>query len=223
MRPVLRGDAPPGAFTNYRQARDPLIERLGDYCSYCEVPLLTQVDVEHMRPKDSNPNLSLTWSNFLLACTYCNRAKSNTDVNMLDYFWPDRDNTFLAFIYPERLPPETNPALSSTQRTIADRTLVLTGLERMPGSSRDRRWGKRWEAWSKALHARNNLSRNNVTPQRESIMDTAISTGFWSIWMTVFADDADMRKRLIDAFPGTRSSGCFDEQDQPISRPGGQV
>lgn len=43
------------------------------------------------------------------------------------------------------------------------------------------------------------------------------------IWMTVFANDIDMRQRLIDAFPGTRGSGCFDRkahsQYAPQSRP----
>jgi predicted ATPase len=28
--------------------------------------------------------------------------------------------------------------------------------------------------------------------------------GAWSIWMTVFKDDAQVRQRLVQAFPGTR-------------------
>jgi len=36
--------------------------------------------------------------------------------------------------------------------------------------------------------------------------------------MTVFQGDTDMLNRLIDAFPGTRDSGCFDaDQASPIS------
>ena len=40
--------------------------------------------------------------------------------------------------------------------------------------------------------------------------------------MTVFAKDPDMRQRLIDAFPGT-SNDCFDDQCNPIPRPGGAL
>lgn len=37
-------------------------------------------------------------------------------------------------------------------------------------------------------------------------------------WMTVFADEPDMLNRLIDAFEGTRASGCFDPvTTRPVS------
>ena len=45
---------------------------------------------------------------------------------------------------------------------------------------------------------------------RREIAKFAKAEGFFSIWMTVFADDTDMRHLLIKAFPGTRDSGCFD-------------
>ncbi|MCW7555679.1 hypothetical protein NX722_24235 [Endozoicomonas gorgoniicola] len=44
----------------------------------------------------------------------------------------------------------------------------------------------------------------------------------WSIWMTVFADDADMLNRLIQALPGA-AQNCFDANGQPVTRPGGQL
>jgi hypothetical protein len=51
MRPVIRGAIPldkgqPLVFTDYKQARDPLTRRLGDYCSYCEMPCNEGPDVE---------------------------------------------------------------------------------------------------------------------------------------------------------------------------------
>ncbi|MFT3776257.1 MAG: hypothetical protein QM820_63745 [Minicystis sp.] len=43
--------------------------------------------------------------------------------------------------------------------------------------------------------------------------------------MTVFQGDADMRNRIIDAFAGTRASGCFDpattEPRSPAPNPDG--
>jgi hypothetical protein len=53
---------------------------------------------------------------------------------------------------------------------------------------------------------------------RSSVIRIAIATGFFSIWMTVFAADAGMRNRLIDAFEGTRGSRCFHEiTTEPVS------
>ena len=44
---------------------------------------------------------------------------------------------------------------------------------------------------------------------REQILETATGHAYWSIWMTVFEDDPDMRCRFIEAFPGTDKT-CFD-------------
>lgn len=38
----------------------------------------------------------------------------------------------------------------------------------------------------------------------ELIVDLALATGYWSVWMTVFAGHRDVRLRLRKAFPGTR-------------------
>lgn len=70
MRPVERGNAPTDhngiaiEFKEYGDARDPLIARLGDYCSYCEVALHSSVHVEHVRPKSKHGGLEKIWANF---------------------------------------------------------------------------------------------------------------------------------------------------------------
>ncbi|MFM7664504.1 MAG: hypothetical protein ACKO68_08245 [Bacteroidota bacterium] len=46
----------------------------------------------------------------------------------------------------------------------------------------------------------------------DAVVLLAQATGFFSVWMEVFRDDPSIRNRLIDAFPGTRDSGCFDPQ-----------
>ena len=203
MRPVLRGLPPvdstgnPIQFSDYKQARDPLIQRMGDFCSYCEMPLLDRADVEHIRPKCANPELRLLWDNFLLACTSCNSIKGASPINVLDYYWPDRDNTFRAFIYRQDLPPEVAPGLTNEQTVIAEKTLQLTGLERAPHSpnlpTRDRRWKKRLEAWGKAIQAQHHLMKNGDVSMRQSIVDVATSTGFWSVWMTVFQNGLPLK------------------------------
>lgn len=234
MRPVNRGEIPanntgnPLVFSHYGAARDPLIKRIGDYCSYCESPLLAP-DVEHIQPKSKIPAKEKTWDNFLLACTFCNSIKNDKtidDSNLPDYYWPDCDNTLRAFHYPQELAPLANTALNSAAQQIALNTLELTGLNREPGhpqlSKRDRRWLKRKEAWDKALKAKTHLEQQSTEQMREQILDTATSTGFWSVWMTVFQDYSDMRQCLINAFQGT-STDCFDGQTQVLPRPNGQL
>ena len=60
------------------------------------------------------------------------------------------------------------------------------------------------------------VTRSEVdgSPGSEAVRRLAVQVaqghGFFSIWMKVFGDDPDMRNRLVDAFEGTRDSGCFD-------------
>jgi hypothetical protein len=58
----------------YKQASVPLTSRLGDFCSYCEIPLPGLVEVEHMVPKSQYPTFSCEWSNFLMSCGPCNNT-----------------------------------------------------------------------------------------------------------------------------------------------------
>jgi uncharacterized protein (TIGR02646 family) len=106
MRPIIRGDIPkdentgePIKFNAYQDAKNYLIKNIGSYCSYCEQKINNALAVEHIKPKKHNRDLELSWHNFLLACINCNSIKSDTQINLTDYFWCDRDNTFLAFIY----------------------------------------------------------------------------------------------------------------------------
>lgn len=59
----------------YRRARRGLIGRLGAFCSYCELPVVTSLATEHVLPKASFPVYGAAWDNFLLACAACNSAK----------------------------------------------------------------------------------------------------------------------------------------------------
>jgi len=232
MRPVERGNCPQDnagnriPFAQYRDARDHLIDRIGDYCSYCEVCLHSSIHVEHVRPKKPQPALEREWTNFLLACEECNSIKGAMDVNLDDDYWPDRDNTARVFRYDCDQPPAVETGLTVGQQAAAKRTIELTGLDRVPGhphySRRDRRWKKRLDVWGVALHARKNLESHESPALRDAVLQTAIARGHWSVWMQVFHDDVDMRSRLIQWFQGTARS-CFDAETRPIPRPGGRV
>jgi HNH endonuclease len=218
----------PIAFKEYGDAKPHLVDRIGLYCSYCELPIPNQPAVEHILPKSQHPELQRTWCNFLLACAYCNSIKGARErLEVLDYFWPDRDNTMRALSYGEGGLVGVAAGLPPVHEGRARRTIDLTGLDRdpirEPRSSRgDPRSRRRREAWDLAVEERRDLEVADTARLRERIVKLALATGFWSVWMTVFAHDRDMRRRLIAAFPGT-ARACFDEEARPIARPAGAL
>jgi len=210
MRPITKGDTPTlnginVEIHNYGDARPYLIDRLGDFCSYCENQI-TNPAVEHIQPKSVAPGIATNWYNFLLACVNCNSIKGHTPLNLDNYYWPDIHNTYLLFEYhPLGVVTLKNNLHNSIDINIAQRTLELTGLERYDlTSSTDRRCVKRSEAYGKAenalrLYEINNRSVDNI----QTIIDTATSTGFWSVWITVFVNENDVMNALTNAFLNT--------------------
>lgn len=231
MRPVERGPWPTNPdgtqrrFSEYTMARGELIRRMGEYCSFCESLINASLAVEHVLPKYHHPARELDWTNFLLACVNCNSTKGDKNLVPTDYFWPDRDNTARAFAYSRdgRIGPA--PGLTEAQAQTAQRTLALTGLDKTPNqamAASDRRWMHRRDAWGRAQEARADLLQSDNELTRKLIVAQATALGFWSIWMTVFASDPDMRQRFITAFAGTPGP-CFDAQTQPVQRQGGAL
>ncbi len=230
MRPVNRGPVPtkpdgsPKRYTEYGNARKDLIQRLGEFCSYCEMELDTSLAVEHIQPKEHHPLLELEWHNFLLACTNCNSTKGQKNPVLTEIFWPHQDNTFDALMYGEEGVVKPAPHLSPAQKVIAAATISLTGLAKVTDqqTASDRRWQNRREAWSIAHESKQDLAECDSEAMRRQIIRTVKAKGYWSIWMAVFADDTDMRRRLIQALPGT-ATDCFNDQGQSLPRPGGQL
>lgn len=218
MRPVDKGDCPQKdavdvVFNAYKDARGALIERLGEYCSFCEMHLDAGLDVEHKLPKSvaRYKSLEKSWINFLLACVNCNSIKGHDDIDEDDLLWPDTHNTFYALQYGPDALVKPNPKLSTEERQKAERLIDLVGLNRAPNPKTlsDRRWLNRHEAWGKAMHARALLLKTDIPELRESIADNAQANGYFSIWMTVFKEDPDMLQRIIEKYPGT-ATVCFE-------------
>jgi hypothetical protein len=104
MRPVVRGPIPakatarganPKRVIDYSYYRPDLIANIGEYCSYCEVPLGVNLAVEHMLSKTQSINAE-DWNNLLLACTNCNSHKldkTKDEQSLTNYFWPSIANT----------------------------------------------------------------------------------------------------------------------------------
>lgn len=226
MRPVDKGESPYDSIDNYQKARPFLIGRLGELCSYCEMHLDSGLAVEHVQPKSLQPGKICNWSNLLLACGNCNSTKLDTDINdtnIHDYLWPDMDNTFLALKYSEGGIVGVNDALPPEIQEKAWRLIRLVGLDKTPdvsGDCSDRRWDNRREAWDIAKKEKQKLlflPKKYQATAREML--TLLIKDYFSVWMTVFADDADMKRRIINKFIGT-AKDCFDGGN-PV--PKGQV
>lgn len=221
MRPVSRGDAPPDAHT-YEDMRRPLRDRLGKYCSYCEYPLKHVPHAEHVVPKDLYPDWRDRWDNLLLSCTYCNGHKGHerpSPGSVDEYLWPSRDNTALAFDYANIFPNVADGLTGAVRNKAA----MLRGLVDL-GLTTDDRATERSNVFIVAQHF---FSRMSHTPDRElaeeAVIRLALATGFFSVWMEIFASLPSVRARLIEAFTGT-ARDCFDPDTcQPVPRPGGRM
>lgn len=232
MRPIRRNAAPQNRdYTDYTDAKPDLISRfskgefgglhVGSYCSYCERKIETSLAVEHIEPKDGpdgKPALKGRWDNFLLACVNCNSTKGRKKVDFTELFFPDRDNTFYAFIYQADGTIIPNPSLTQDQILIAEITLQLTGLEKPVRETLDAngktialdRSSQRIQAWGQAESALDDFSTDpQSTAIKNFVVKNMLNCGFFSIWMAVFKDHPEMRNRFIDAISGTRQSGCF--------------
>ncbi len=221
MRAVEKGTNAT-VFTHWNEARNPLVDKIGWYCSYCEMSVRQLIAVEHIVPRD-NGGAPLTWENFLLSCVYCNSQKSARNQSRNGYLWPDRDNTDLAFGYNK---VDATIALPGPVNAEAKATIDLMGLNRMPGSAhapteRDTRWIHRLDAWSQAEKCLS-IWQNHPQPHTaELIAKVAAGMGFYSVWTTVFAAEALALPIIKQAFIGT-----FAEQDangQRVIRAGGVV
>ena len=242
MRPIDRGSCPVDStgtrivFRDYAHARPGLIENLGDFCSYCGMQLGASLATEHIRHKDKNPALECEWSNFLLACTNCNSTKGtkiDTQADVDERLWPHLHRTFDAFDY-ERggvVRVAKNPTLATRARA----TEAMVGLSKRPSfgltqeqllRGSDRRWKKRSEAWDIATECRQDLRQSGSPEVRKlvlkSVLKLARTNGFWSVWMTVFADDQEVCRQLCapEVFPGTAQKRVFSTPPMPSTAQG---
>lgn len=208
MRRVNRGPWPRDTQNNqktfqpYNKAKADLIDRLGRYCSYCERQETLQID--HVVPKCLRPDLEEEWTNMLLACANCNGTKSDNNRSRRGYLWPDKDNTEAAFSYFPDGNVRVRDNLPGPIQRKAKKLSDLVGLGRLRRNdpcARDLRRRDRYEAWRTAEMARQEAIKGASV---DLVIMLARETGFFSVWMTVFASDPQICRRLRSSFPGTR-------------------
>ena len=229
MRPVNRGQCPVEddgsvrVYTSYGNARRDLIDRMGQYCSYCNQKLPASLAVEHVRPKSLNPELELEWDNFLLGCTNCNSTKGDKPVDLNDYVWPDVHNTSLAFTYSSDGKVHIKDQLEDNIRRRAQNLLNLVGLEKYEDkpTDSDRRWKNRKTTFHKAEEALKlfESAKDKGAEQEFTVLIGlwATDNGFFSIWIQVFSDYPNVKKEIINSFKGT-ATDAFDDNADAVQR-----
>lgn len=229
MRPIERGPIPlqdngtRKSYKSYGSARRDLIDRMGQYCSYCNQKLPSSLAVEHVQPKSVEPQLELEWDNFLLGCTNCNSIKTDNPVNLDNFIWPEIHNTHIALIYLEGGEIEVNPTLSEPLKQRTQNLINLVGLQRYPDNptASDRRWKNRKETFIKAKEALT-LYHEALTKGAERGFERALGlwasdSGFFSIWLQVFSAYPTVKLQIISCFNGT-ARNAFDDRGNAIAR-----
>jgi len=75
--------------------RDQLQATLGNYCSFCEMPInVTQAVASKRSLKLPRVPTLTQWDDLLLACDFCQLHRTRSVANLSDYLWPDVDATF---------------------------------------------------------------------------------------------------------------------------------
>ena len=212
-------------YKDYRDAKPLLTAHLGEYCSYCENDIdEMNLSVEHIEPKEltkttGDDYYEHDWDNYLVACTMCNSQKSNCHYLPADLHLPQRDNTFLCFVYLPGGVVIVNPNLVGESKRRAQNLMNLVKLGNFPPkcSAKDKRWQYRMQVWQTATEDLTDYKSGKITVDR--VITDAKSNGFWSVWFTIFKGEDDVLKRLISDFEGTCAS-CFDANNhyKPIAR-----
>jgi len=187
----------------YSLARGYLIFAFGPYCSYCEIPLGASLAVEHKFPKSKNEFQETNWANFLLACPNCNSRKGSKEQDAVlfpddaaRWFHPGPGSPF-------RYTRASGGRVRVEGQTAEARAMVtLCGLDAGPSTeptASDRRGLYRDAAWNEALASAERLRKMYELTEKDAgrgealraamrrqVAATAVATGFWSVWVSVF-------------------------------------
>lgn len=102
MRPVNKPhpapylDIVPTRLPTIRETvRTALFDTIGRYCSFCEMPL--KISDAIVSKKDGairrRPSLD-DWSDLLVACDFCMEARTEKNITLQNFIWPDTDTSF---------------------------------------------------------------------------------------------------------------------------------
>lgn len=200
----------------HQEAGEPLVDNIGQYCSYCEV-FSSDLQVEHVIPyqqindpwQNTGSLTKFDWGNFLLGCARCNgrSCKTDTYVYLPRILLPHRNDTYHALEYKESGEVFVNLTLSAIDQRKATALIDLVQLNRAPYEKpRDYRTRYRRNVWTYAVKQKVKYENNPIPAMRDSLVEFALQRGFFSVWYTVFQDHPEVQEALRAAFPGTNES-----------------
>jgi uncharacterized protein (TIGR02646 family) len=197
------------SYSPYGDAKPDLIKAIGTYCSFCEREgFSSALDVEHIEDKENHPDKENLWSNFLLACKNCNSIKGTKEIDFNEIVLPHLNDTYFPFFYLESGVITIKDELKDPLRSQVNSLIQLVGLDRRPGhkkfSTKDDRWQERKQVWD--ISQKYKLKYELGKCDKETIIDLAISYGFWSVWMHAFEKLPEVQKELVNSFKGTNKS-----------------
>lgn len=238
MRPIYKGACPQvGGIDKqvkaYRDWRKDLIDRIGEYCVYCNMKITQSLQVEHVIPKvpvvGAVAGALLDWDNMLLACGPCNRAKWNYPCNDTLYYLPESHNTHLPFQIKAHATHKdaaiVTPAAGMTpsQEQKAKATVAFFHLDEVDKRSKivDLRWRERFQATVsvafavRAYRERKSAPNFDASDAAKDIAIRARDAGFFSLWYEAFANEPLVMYELINNIPATAiipgtAQDCFD-------------
>jgi len=219
-------------YSLYGNANSILQLNLGNYCSYCEI-FSSDLEVEHVIPKNQNDSKKTEWDNFLLACGRCNGKdnKSNKLVDLNNIYLPHLQNTLFIFEYKEGGLVAIHPQVEQkNQKTKANALLNLVGLDKDPGNPKysptqrhkmgfpenDKRWEHRRTAWEKAMRKLKAFENGEISAN--AVARFAEERGFFSVWLSVFYAHPDVKHEMISLFKGTEINCFAPSTFNPIPR-----
>jgi uncharacterized protein (TIGR02646 family) len=227
MRPVSKttrtnDDGSPLTFKHWGDAKNELQAEIGSYCSFCEREgYRSSLDVEHILAK-SLPKYNdhiYRWDNFLLGCKNCNSTKGSKDYDTDETYMPHINNLFHTLDIMEGGVIQIKEGITEEQKRRTKNFVDLVGLDRNQShpdySNKDDRWESRIKVWGIANNFRKDYDEKAIKLER--IVETAQGYGYWSVWMTVFNQYPEVKKELINQFPGT-TGACFDIDYKPLTR-----
>lgn len=200
----------------HQEAGEPLVDNIGQYCSYCEV-FSSDLQVEHVIPvkqiEDRQINTrALTkydWSNFLLVCARCNgkSCKTDTYVYPQKILLPQHTDTYHPLVYKNSGEVVVNTNCSPTVQQKAQSLIDLVKLNRgLYEKPRDFRTRLRRQAWTKAERNKKKYAKNPCPAMMTNLIELATERGFFSVWHTVFQDYPKVQAALRAAFPNTKEN-----------------
>lgn len=214
MRPIIKWKVGEhGVFAEYNPYSDAklkLLENFGNepyyHCSYCDrvIPGVN-LEVEHIQPVVLRPDLEYSWSNFLIACKNCNLAKLSQNVAPGNILLPQFQNTWNCFTI-NNDGTVTADGSNTLAYNRAVNTVLLLGLDRgynhQDRQPQDDRYNVRQHVLILAKRALKHYE-NGIPDYMTDIVHSAITNGFWYVWMKVFEAHPEVQDELIAAFNNT--------------------